>query len=174
MWELDHKEGWMSKNWCFWTVVLEDSSESLGLQGDLPKGNQSWILIGRTDAEAEAPILSKRWLIRQDPDAGKDWRQEEKELTGRDRWMASHTQWTGVWASSGRWWRIGKPGVLQSKGSQRVGHYWATEQQQDRNINTITLVGLGDFICNNLSVTSTFIEIKKKKKKKFGTSLVVQ
>ena len=79
-------------------------------------------LIGRTDAEAETPILwppdAKKWLIGKDPDAGKDWRQEEKGMTGWDGWMASLTQWTWVWAGSGSWWWTGKPGVLQSMGSK--------------------------------------------------------
>ena len=89
MWELDHKESWMLNNWCFWTVVLEKTLDSpLGgkeVQSVNPKGNQSWIFIGRTDAEAEAPILwlhdGKNWLIGKDPEAEKDWRQEEKEMT---------------------------------------------------------------------------------------------
>ena len=89
MWELDHKEGWASKNWCFQTVVLEKTLESPLESKEIkpvnPKGNQSWIFIGRTDAEGEAPILwptdAKSWLIRKDPDPRKDWRQEEKELT---------------------------------------------------------------------------------------------
>ena len=108
------------------------SLESLVLQGEQPvnpKENQSWIFTGRTDAEAEAPILwppdTKSWLIRKDPDSGKDWMQE-KEATED---MALPIQWTWVWASSRRWWRTGKPGVLQSMGSQRVGHNWVTEQQ---------------------------------------------
>ena len=96
-----------------------------------PKGNQSWIFTEGTDAEAEAPVLSPHdvniRLIAKDPDAGKDWRQEEKRMT--DGWMASPTQWTLVWSSSGRWWRTGQSGVLQSMGSQRVRHNWATEQQ---------------------------------------------
>ena len=86
MWELYYKENWVLKNWCFWTVMLEKILESpldcKEIQPVHPKGNQSWILIGRTDAEAEAPILwppdVKNWLIGRDPDAGKDWRQEEK------------------------------------------------------------------------------------------------
>ena len=126
---------WVPKNWCFWTVVLEKTLESplncKEIQPVHPKGNQSWIFIGRTDAEAEAPILwppdAKNWLIRKDPDAGKDWRQEEKGTTGWDGWMASPTRWTWFHASSGSWWWTGKPGVLQSMGSQRVGHDWATE-----------------------------------------------
>ena len=82
MWELDYKEGWSLKNLCFWTVVLDDILESpldfKEIQPVHPKGNQSWIFIGRTDAEAETPILwppdAKNWLIWKDPDAGKDWR----------------------------------------------------------------------------------------------------
>ena len=86
MWELDYKESWAPKNWCFWTVVLEKTLESPLDYKEIklvnPKGNQSWIFIGRTDAEAETPILwppdAKNWLIWKDPDAGRDWRQEEK------------------------------------------------------------------------------------------------
>ena len=89
------------------------------------------VFIGRTDAEAETPIFwppdAKNWLNGKDPDAGKDWRQEEKGMTGWDCWMVSWTQWTWVWASSKSWWWTGKPGVLQSMGSQRVGHNWASE-----------------------------------------------
>ena len=89
MWELDHKESWALKNWCFWTVVLEKTLESpldcKEIQPVNPKGDQAWIFIGRTDVEAEALILwppdEKNWLIGKDPDAGKDWRQEEKGTT---------------------------------------------------------------------------------------------
>ena len=89
MWELDYKEGWAPKNWCFWTVVLEEALESpldcKEIQPVHPKGNQSWIFIGRTDAEAEAPGLwspdVENWLIRQDPENWKDWSQEEKVMT---------------------------------------------------------------------------------------------
>ena len=88
MWESDHKEGWVPKNWCFWTVVLEKTLESpldcKEIQPLNPKGDQPWIFIERTDAKAEAPILwppdAKSWLTGKDPDAGKDWRQE-KEAT---------------------------------------------------------------------------------------------
>ena len=131
MWKLDHKEGWVMKNWCFWIVVLEKTLESPMNSKEVtpvnPKGNQPWIFIGRTDAEAEALILwpsdSKSWLIGKDPDAGKDWRQEEKGMT--DGWMASPTQWTWFWVSSRSWWWTGRTGVLQSMGLQRVGHDWA-------------------------------------------------
>ena len=89
MWELDHKESWVMKNWCFWTVVLEKTLESpldcKEIQLVHPKGDPPCIFIGRTDAGAEAPILwppdAKNWLIGKDPDAGKDWRQEEKGTT---------------------------------------------------------------------------------------------
>ena len=89
MWELDYTESWVPKNWCFWTVVLEITLECpldcKEIKPVNPKGNQSWILIGRTDAEAEAPIFwppdVKNQLIRKDPDAGKDWKQEEKGTT---------------------------------------------------------------------------------------------
>ena len=135
MWELDCEEGWGLKNWCFWTVMLEKTLDSpldcKEIQPVSPKGNQSWIFTGRTDAEAETPILwspdAKNWLIWKDPDAGKDWRQEEKGMTGWDVWMASLTQWTWVWVSSRSWWGTARPGVMQSMGSQRVGHDWTTE-----------------------------------------------
>ena len=106
MWELDHKEGWELDNWFFWTVVLEKTLESpldcKEIKPVNPKGNQSWIYIGRTDDEAEAPILwspvSKSWFIGKDPDAGKNWGQEENR--GWDSWMTSLTQWTWVWGNS--------------------------------------------------------------------------
>ena len=89
MWNLDHKEGWVPKNWCFWIVVLENTlenpSDNKKIKPVNPKGNQSWIFTGRTDAEAEAPILwppdTKSLLIGKAPDAGQDWKQEEKGTT---------------------------------------------------------------------------------------------
>ena len=90
IWVLDYKESWAPKNWCVWTVVLKTLESPLDfkqIQPVNPKGNQSWIFIGRTNAEVETPILwlpdAKNWLIRKDPDAGKDWRQEEKGTTVR-------------------------------------------------------------------------------------------
>ena len=91
MWELDYKESWVTKNWCIWTVVLEKTLESpldcKEIKPVSPKGDQSWISIGRTDVEAETPITPdlKSWLIWKDPDAGKDWRQE-KRMT-EDEWL---------------------------------------------------------------------------------------
>ena len=135
--ELDYKESWSPKNWCFWTVVLQKTLESPWDCKEIPpvhpKGNQSWMFIGRTDAEAETPILwppdAKSWLIGKDPDAGKDWRLEEKgsDNTELGGWIASPTQSTLVWVSSGSWWWIERPGVLQSTGMQRVRHDWTTE-----------------------------------------------
>ena len=103
MWVLDHKESWVLKNWYFWTVVLEKPFESpldcKEIQPVHPKGNQSWIFSGRTEAEAEAPILwppdVKNWLIWKDPDAGNDWRQEvkattEDDMVGWHHWLNGH------------------------------------------------------------------------------------
>ena len=103
MWELDYKESWELKNWCFWTVVLEKTLESFldckEIQQTHPKENQSWMFIGRTNAEAKTPILwpldAKSWLIWKDPDVGKDWGQEEKvtteaEMVGGHRRLNGH------------------------------------------------------------------------------------
>ena len=201
MWELDCEEGWVLKNWCFWTVVLEKTLASpldcKEIQPVHSEGDQPWDFFGRNDAKAETPVLwephAKSWLIGKDSDAGRDWVQEEKgtredemagwhhwldghksewtlevgdgygglaccdswgckesdmteelnwtELNwclerlkaggerddrGWDSWMASLTWWTWVWISSGSWWWIEKPGVLQSMGLQRVRHDWVT------------------------------------------------
>ena len=102
MWELNHKESWAPKNWCYWTVVLEKALESLLDCKEIklvnPKGNQSWIFIRRTDAKVEAPVLwppdVNSLLIRKDPDAGKDWRWEEKGTT-EDEMVGWHHQLNG-------------------------------------------------------------------------------
>ena len=131
----DHKEGWPLKNWCFWAVVLERTLESpmdcKKIKSVNPKGNQFLILIGRTDTEAPIlwPLHVKSQLIRKDS-CWERLNTGEGGDRGWDGWMASLTQWTCVWASSRRWWRIDKPGILQSVGSRRVRHNWATEQQQ--------------------------------------------
>ena len=136
MWGLDCEESWALKNWCIWTVVLEKTLERpldcKEIQPVHPKGDQSWVFIGRTDAEAETPILWptsceelthwKRLWCWEGLGAG-----GEGDNRGWDGWMASLTRSTWVWVNSGSWWWTGRPGVLQFMGSQRVGHDWATE-----------------------------------------------
>ena len=136
MWELDYKESWVLKNWYFWTMVLEKTLESpldcKGIQAVHPKGNQSWISSGRTDAEGETPILwppdTKNLLIWKDLDAGKDWRWEEKGT--EDKMVGCHHQLNGhefeQTRGVGDAW-TGNPGMLQPMGSKRVRHNWATE-----------------------------------------------
>ena len=135
MCELDHKESWTLKNWCFWIVVLDKTLESPLDSREIkpvnPKENQPWIFIGSTDAKAEAPIL---WP----PDAKRKrpWCRErlkaggEGDDRGWDGWTASLTPWTWVWGSSRSWWWTDKPGMLQSMGLQRIRHDLTTEQQQ--------------------------------------------
>ena len=135
LWELDYKESWVLKNWCFWTVVLEKTLESpldcKEIKPVHPKGDQSLIFIARTDAEAEAPIFwppdVKNWLTGQDPDAGKDWRQDEMGTTGDEtvgwrHWLNGHEseQVPGVGDGSGSL-------VCCSPWGRKVGHDWASE-----------------------------------------------
>ena len=133
MCEMDYKESWAPKNWCFWTTVLEKTLESpldcKEIQRVHSKGDQSWVFTGRTD-EAETPILwpphTKSWIIWL-------WYWErlraggEGDNRGWDGWMASPTQWTWVWVNSESWGWTGRPGILRFIGSQRVRHNWATE-----------------------------------------------
>ena len=129
MWELDSKESWVPKNWCFWTVVLEKTLESPldceEIQPAHPKGNQSWVFIGRTDVEAETPVLwppdVKNWLTGKDLDAGKDRRQEEKGMT-EDEMVGCH-HWLNDMSLSKLWelvkdreaWYVVVPGVSKSR-----------------------------------------------------------
>ena len=121
-WRIDAFELWCWRR-------LESPLDCKEIQPVHPKGDQSWVFIGRTDVGAETPILwppdVKSWLIGKDPDAGKDWRQEEMGMTDDER--VSPTQWTWVWVNSQSWWWTGKPGMMQSMGWQRVRHDWATE-----------------------------------------------
>ena len=134
-WELDYKGRWMLKNWCFWTVVLEKTLESpldcKEIQPVHPKGDRSWVFIGRIDAEAETRVLCP-------PDEElthlkRPWCWDglkvggEGDDRGWDGWMASLTEWRWVWINSGSLWWRGTPGVLWSMGSRRVGHDWAAE-----------------------------------------------
>ena len=114
----------LPKNWCFWTVVLEKTLESpldcKEIQPVHPKGNQSWILIGRTGAEAKTPILwppdAKNWLTEKSPWYWERLKAGEGDDRGWDGWMASPAWWTWVWANSRSWWWTGKPGLLQCMG----------------------------------------------------------
>ena len=139
MGELDHKTSWAPVNWYFWIVVLakilESPLDSKEIKPVSLKGNQPWIFIGRTDAEAEAPILwppdAKNWLfIKKRPWSWERLKAGEGDNRGWDGWMASPTQWTWIWAKSVRQWRTEGPGVLQSMGLQRVEQDWVIEQQQ--------------------------------------------
>ena len=135
MWELDYKESWALKNWCFWTVVLEKTLQSpldcKEIRLAHPEGDQSWVFTGRTDVEAETPILwppdAKSWLI------WKYWERwcwerlkagGEGDDWGWDGWMVSPTRWTWVWVNSRSWWWTGRPGMLWFMGLQRVKHDW--------------------------------------------------
>ena len=124
MWYLDYKESWVLKNWCFWTVLFEytlqtpfDWKENQLVH---PKGDQSWVFIGRTDVEAQTSILwppdAKSWLTWKDPDVERLRAGGEGDDRGWDGWMESPTQWAWVWERSGNWWWTRRPGVLQSMG----------------------------------------------------------
>ena len=131
MWELDYKESWALKNWCFWTVVLEKTLESLfdskEIQPVHPKGNQSWIFTGRTNAEAETPICwpsdVKNWLIWNNPDAGNDWRWDVKEMT-EDEMVGWHH-----WLNRHEFEQV--PGVGNGKGSLACCSSWG-HKESDR------------------------------------------
>ena len=147
MWELNYKENWVLNNWSFWTVVLEKTFESpwtarrsnqsilkevspeYSLEGLMLKLKLQYFghLMGRTDSFEKTLMLGEI-----EGGEGND--------RGWDGWMASVTQWTWVWISSGNWWWTGKPGVLQSMVSQRVGHDWGTEM----NVKEVSLDNLGD------------------------------
>ena len=134
LWEVDHKEAWEPKNWCFWTVALEKTLESpldsKEIKSVNPKGNQPWIFIGRTDAKWSSNTLAtwceelthwkRHWCW-------KILKAGEGDNRGWDGWMASLTQWTWVWVNSGSWWWTRRPGVPRFMRSQRVRHDWATE-----------------------------------------------
>ena len=138
----DYKESWVPKNRCFWTVVLrktlESPLDSKEIKSINPKGNRSWIFIGRTDAEAETPIVwppdAKNWLIWKAPDVGKDWRQEEKGMT-EDKVVRWHNQLDGHEFEQA-------PGVGDGQGglaccspwSHRVGHDWVTEPNNQNSL----------------------------------------
>ena len=146
MWELDYKESWVVKNWCFWTVVLEKTLESpldcKEIQPVHPKGNQYWLFIGRTDVQSETLILwlpdVKNWLTGKDPDAGKDWRQEEKGMTEDEmvewhhRLNGHEFEWTlGVGDGQGGLACCSPRGRKESDTTERLN--W-TERQEKKKV----------------------------------------
>ena len=131
MWELDYKESWAPKNWCFWIMVLEKPLQSpldcMEIHPVNPEENPSWIFIGRTDVEAEHSNILATWCqelthLKRPWCWGRLKAGGEGDDRGWDGWMASPTQWTWVWVSSRSWWWTGRPCVLQSMGLQRVRH----------------------------------------------------
>ena len=137
MWELDYKESWVPKNWCFWTVVLEKALESpldcKGIQPLQPKGNQSWIFNNCKDWCWSWNSNTLATWCKELTHWKRPWCWErlkaggEGDNRGWDGWMASPTQWVWVWVNCASWWWTGRPGVLQSMGLQKVGDNWATE-----------------------------------------------
>ena len=135
MWGMNNKEGRTPKNWCFQTMVLEKPLENPLESKEIKPVNlkvyQPWILFGRTDAKAEAPVLwppdVNSWLTGKRCWCWERLTAEEEGDRGWDGWKASPIKWTWIWTNSGRWWGTGKPGMLQSMGSQRVRQDWATE-----------------------------------------------
>ena len=135
MWELQQKEGWEPKNWCFWTAVLEKTLgsplDSKEIKPVNPKGNQHWIFIGGLMHKLKLQYFS--YLMRRADSLEKTLMlggigdRRKGDDGGWDGWMASPTRWTWAWVNSGRWWWTGRPGVLRFMGLQRVGHDWATE-----------------------------------------------
>ena len=140
MWELDHKRGWVPKNWCLQIIVLEKTLDSpldyREIKPVNPKRNQPWMFIGRTDDKAEAQVLwppdVMSWLIGRDPDAGKYQRQEEKEVTETEM-VGWHHRFNGHEFEQIEW-STGKPGMPRSMGLQRVRHDFEIEQQQHSDL----------------------------------------
>ena len=162
MWELEYKEIWTPKNWCFWTVMLEKTLESpldcKEIQPVHPKGNQSWIFIGKADAKLKLQYFGH---LMQRPDSlektlmlGKIEGRRKGDDRGWNGQMSSLTQWTGVWANSGSWWWTGRPGVLQSVGSKEsdmteLKMYW-TELNWRCRLGNILIIKNVQLLCNQI------------------------
>ena len=159
MWELDYKESSAPKNWCFWTVVLEKTLESpldyKEIQPVHPKGNQSWIFIGRTDAEAENSNTLATWC-KELTHLKRPWFWERLKVgrqgndRGWDGWMASPIQWTWAWVNSRNWWWMGRPGVLQSMGLQSPTRLsdWTELKEGINTQQQITLKPVNGMVCD--------------------------
>ena len=151
MWELDYKESRAPKNWCFWTEMLEKTLESpldcKEIQPVHPKEDQPWVFIGRTNVEAETPVLwppdANSWLIGKDPDAGKHWGQEEKELQ-RMRWLDGITDLMDM--GLGRLWQL-----VMDRESWRAGHEF--EQTSGDSEGEPSLVCCSPWNCKELNMT---------------------
>ena len=163
MWELGYKETWAPKNWCFWTVILEKTLESpldyKEIQPVHSKGNQSWIFIGRTDAEAETTILwppvAKNWLLWKSLMLGKI---EGGSRRGwqRMRWLDGITNSMDMnLSNSGSWWWTGRPGMLQSMGLQRVGHCWAAKLNWTEHRKIKSKGEISDSWCRGLRLVTS-------------------
>ena len=167
MWELDCEESWMLKNWCFWTAVLEKTLEGpldcKEIQPVHSKGYQSWVFFGRNDAKAESPVpwpphvksdsMEKTLML-----GGIEGRRRMDDK-GWDGWMVSLTRWMWIWVNFGSWWWTGRPSVLQSMGSQRVRHDWATElnwTESPKNSNFTLLCGLQLVLIKDTFVMNLF------------------
>ena len=176
MWELDCEESWVPKNWCFWTVVLEKTLESpldcKEIQPAHPKGDQSWVFIGKTDAEAETPILwpphAKSWLIGKDSDAGRDWGQEEKgttedDMVGWHHWFDGHEFEQA-------------PGVGDGQGSLACCSPWGhKESDMTEWVNYTDPLGLTGWISlQSKGLSRAFSNTTVQKRQFFGTQLSSQ
>ena len=142
--------------------TLESPLDCKEIQPVHPKGDQSSVFIGRTDPEAENPVLwpphANSWLIRKDPDAGRDWGRRRRGWQ-RMRWFYGITDWwTWVWVNSGSWWRTGRSGVLWFMGLQRVGHDWATELKTHQIIKILSISLYVDFtfLCHFVFISQLF------------------
>ena len=162
MWELDYEESWAPKNWCFWTVVLEKTLESpldcKEIQPIYPKGNQFWIFIGRTDAETETLILwpphVKNWLIGKDPDAGQDWRWEEKgttedETVGWHHRLNGHELVMDREACHAAVHRVTKSQTQLNDWTEKVALVWINNKNNKQKIRQIkSSKGLDECLCS--------------------------